>query len=214
MRAVKSSPYHGTIPHPPNSRNPGAGGTAPSTSVGRPVYTLHRMWAVFILGCLTLAAGDSTPITVLNMHYDDDFFRFSFGDPGHCVGEWPLCGDVGAIKRGVAQTFTLNAGANYLSVGGGVKTAKDGSVCHTWLSDDSFCAVYPGSTEGDCSRLSGANCTKLAASPIKYALEVTVDRDCDTLPYEDCTATSRCCGAANKCVRYDPKVNETKCWPK
>jgi len=143
--------------------------------------------------------------------YDDDLYRFSFGAPGHCVGETPKCGDVGAVKKGVTQHFDLAPGSNYLSVGGGIKTTKDGSVCHTWLSDNTFCAIYPGSAEGDCARLTGATCTQ--PSPGVYLISATIDRTCDTLPYEDCTSASVCCGAANTCKQYDPKVNETKCWP-
>ena len=70
--------------------------------------------ATMALRILLLAVGiaaDSTPITVIN-NYDDDLFRFSFGNPGHCVGEKPECGDVDSIKKGVNQTFVLAPGAN------------------------------------------------------------------------------------------------------
>lgn len=154
---------------------------------------------------------DSAPLTIVN-EYDDDLFRFSFGAPGHCVGEQPKCGDVGSIKKGVNTTFALAPGANYLSVGGGIKTTKDGSVCHTWLSDDNFCSIYDGSVDGDCSRLSGATCTRVR--PGVYSLAATIDRVCDTLPYADCTSASKCCGAANTCKKYQAGVNETKCWPR
>ena len=94
--------------------------------------------ALILSAAATAVVSDSTPITVIN-DYDDDLFRFSFGNPGHCVGEKPKCGDVDSIKKGVNQTFMLAPGANYLSIGGGIKTTKDGSVCHTFLSDDNFC---------------------------------------------------------------------------
>ena len=115
-------------------------------------------------------------------------------------------------RCGSNQTFALAPGANYLSIGGGIKTTHDGSVCHTWLSDDNFCAVYDGSKEADCARLSNAACVKV--SPGVYKLTATIDRKCDTLPYADCTAASVCCGAANVCQQYQKGVNETKCWPK
>jgi len=100
---------------------------------------MNALMAILLASLIMLAASDSTPIRITNQ-YDDDLWRFSFGDPGHCVGEKPLCGDVGAVKRGATQTFYLAPGANYLSIGGGIKTTHDGSVCHTWLSDDTFCA--------------------------------------------------------------------------
>jgi len=156
---------------------------------------------------------DSSPIRIVN-RYDDTVFRFSFGDPGHCVGEAPKCGDVDSVPMNASQTFSLSTGADYLSVGGGIKTTKDGSVCHTWLSDDSFCQVYDGSTGGDCSRLSNATCKRTGANPITYELDAVIDLDCTTLPYETCTAASVCCGASNECVQYDPTIAETKCWPR
>ena len=172
---------------------------------------MHRRMAALahVVPLLSLCAADSTPISVTNM-YDDDLFRFSFGAPGHCVGEQPRCGSVGVLNKSATQTFVLAPGANYLSVGGGVKTIRDGSVCHTWLSDDHFCSVYPGSVEGECSRLSNAACSKRGST---YVLSATIDRTCDTLPYEDCTAASRCCGQGNRCIRYQTGLNATKCWP-
>ena len=42
-----------------------------------------------VLVCLAaIPLSNSQPMVVVNM-YDDDLFRFSFGDPGHCVGEAP-----------------------------------------------------------------------------------------------------------------------------
>ena len=159
--------------------------------------------------------GDSTPLRIVNQYGDDTLFRFSFGAPGHCVGEQPKCGTVGVLNASKSQDFGLAPGSNYLSVGGGIKAWKDGSVCHTWLSDDTFCDVYPGSVEGECSRLSNATCTKTATSPITYAVSALVDLQCDTLPYETCTqGKSVCCGAGNECIQYQPPIKETKCWPK
>ena len=155
-------------------------------------------------------SADSTPLTLVNGGYDDDLFRFSFGDPGHCVGEDPKCGSVAPVKKGASQHFVLAKGANYLAIGGGIKTQKDGSVCHTFLGDDNTCQVYDGSADADCARLAGATCTRSGST---LTLNVTVDRKCDTLPYEDCTDASICCGAGNKCVQYDPTIKETKCWP-
>ena len=57
--------------------------------------------------------ADSTPLTVVNGGYDDDLFRFSCGDPGHCVGEDPKCGSVAPVKKGGSQHFVLAKGANY-----------------------------------------------------------------------------------------------------
>ena len=74
------------------------------------------------------------------------------------------------------------------------------------------CAVYDGSKEGDCARLSNATCAKPASGV--YQLTAVIDRKCDTLPYEDCSPSSVCCGAANVCKQYQKGVNETKCWPK
>ena len=166
--------------------------------------------ALVCLAAIPLA--NSQPMVVVNK-YDDDLFRFSFGDPGHCVGEAPKCGDVDVIKKNVSQRFVLAPGADYLSVGGGIKTTKDGSVCQTWLSDNNFCAAYDGSVDGDCARLSNAICTRVGSNPITYELSATIDRYCDTLPYADCTlGTSKCCGT-NACIQFDPTIAETKCWP-
>ena len=57
-------------------------------------------------------------------------------------------------------------------------------MCHTFLSDDTFCDIYDGSRGGDCSRLSNATCTLVGSSPVTYELAATTDLDCDTLPYE------------------------------
>ena len=56
--------------------------------------------AVALLVSAAVCVADSTPLTIIN-DYDDDYFRFSFGAPGHCVGESPECGHVDSIKKGV-----------------------------------------------------------------------------------------------------------------
>ena len=141
----------------------------------------------------------------------DDLFRVTLGTPGSCSCEAPTCGGA-QMFHGDSRAFHGGSGCtDYYNIGGGITAQQDGEICHTFRADYKSCAVYPGSVNGNCSRLVNASCVM---SGTATTIVANVDRTCDTLPWRDCNnATSRCCGS-NVCALVNPGVSQERmCQP-
>uniref|UniRef100_A0A7S0Q996 Uncharacterized protein n=1 Tax=Coccolithus braarudii TaxID=221442 RepID=A0A7S0Q996_9EUKA len=157
-------------------------------------------------------AGTAPPLTITNGIDGDVFFNITVGTPGTCTCEAPACVSGGAIGetllKGQSKGFHAAANCYYYAVGGGI-VAKDGRTCRTWRADFNSCAVYGGHTDGECSRISGEDCH---VSGTASTLIATIDSTCDTIPYAQCTASSKCCGA-NVCLPSKPGSSYLMCTP-
>ena len=77
---------------------------------------------------------------------------------------------------------------------------------HSYPADAFLSSFTTSPGAGECSRLNGASCTmrrsnELAGQWYDYktltTLTASVDRTCDTLPWQPCTESSLCCGAVD-----------------
>merc|ERR1712137_1009940 len=114
-------------------------------------------------------------------------YKVSVGDPGVCSCESPKCAGSKLMYNHV-ENFKPAGGCYYYAVGGGI-TAGDGHMCNTWRADYKSCAVFPGSTDGNCSRLYDLQCSMQGTAT---TITGKVDRNCTILPYEDCHAGDIC----------------------
>lgn len=152
-------------------------------------------------------------VTITNAIDGDDLYNVTLGAPGSCSCEQPRCesGSRGTrLMNGGSLSYGPAGGCDYYAVGGGITSSSDGQVCNTWRADYKSCAVYPGSTSGDCARVV-ASCSRAGTTTTLHA---TIDRKCDTLPWKTCNDTSACCGV-NECRLVNPGVSKQKlCQPK
>jgi hypothetical protein len=159
------------------------------------------------------SAGPPPGIHLTNGVDGDDLFNVTTGAPGSCSCESPKCEEgVGGmvVPYGETRAYGPAGGCNYYAIGGGITSKRDGYVCNTWRADYKSCAVYPGSTAGDCGRLITPTCTMAGTAT---TIKAGVDRKCNTLQWKSCNSTSICCGS-NECKLINPgKSKEMLCQP-
>ena len=152
----------------------------------------------------------------------DDLFSITLGNaPNTCMCQEPACDFYrtnGELRHGEVQDYGSNTTArcNFYSISGAITAVSGGTTCYTFRADYKSCTVYPADAflssfttspgAGECSRLNGASCTmrrsnELAGQWYDYktltTLTASVDRTCDTLPWQPCTESSHCCGAVD-----------------
>ena len=151
-------------------------------------------------------------VSVTSAINGDDLFDVTVGT---CMCEAPSCAG-GVVRNGETQTYRSAPRCNYYSIGGSISARSDGTLCYRWTADYKSCNVYPAepftssfttsSGAAECSRLNGASCTmrrssEFAGQWFEYktatTLHASVDRTCDTLPWQPCTENSLCCGAVD-----------------
>ena len=164
-------------------------------------------------------------ISITNAIAGDDLFNVTVDD---CLCENPRCASSDGAQTPLleGETRVYRAGhragsrCNYYRIGGSIRASNDGTVCYTFRADYKSCTLYPGEPfvssftssagAGACSRLNGATCTMRrsnvpAGQWFEYktvtTLVASVDRDCNTLPWQPCSGPaghgSRCCGAVD-----------------
>ena len=166
-----------------------------------------------MLAAALIIAQLPPPLTVVNAIDADDLYNITTGDPGTCQCESPKCGAPGAgtrIMHGESKKFGPAGGCYYFALGGGIKASGDGMICRTWRADSKGCNIYPGSTDGNCSRILTTPCS-VAGGVV--TLNATIDRACTTLPYKTCTDSDICCGGST-CQLVAPGSPEKQCRPK
>ena len=139
---------------------------------------------------LLLAPAQIPPgMSIQHLINADDMYKVSLGDPGVCSCETPKC--VGAqLPFKHAVPYRPGPGCYYYAVGGGITAIAGGhNLCHTWRADYKSCAVFPGSTDGNCSRLTDVKCSMTGT---RATITGKVDRNCTKLPYEDCGTGDTC----------------------
>ena len=115
-----------------------------------------------MLATALILAQIPPPLTVVNGINADDLYNITTGDPGTCQCESPKCGAPGAgtrIMHGESKKFGPAGGCYYFALGGGIKASGDGMICRTWRADSKGCNIYPGSTDGNCSRILTTPCS-------------------------------------------------------
>ena len=115
-----------------------------------------------MLATALILAQIPPPLTVVNGIDADDLYNITTGDPGTCQCESPKCGAPGAgtrIMHGESKKFGPAGGCYYFALGGGIKASGDGMICRTWRADSKGCNIYPGSTDGNCSRILTTPCS-------------------------------------------------------
>ena len=149
------------------------------------MLSLHSQRQDMLLAAVLTLSQIPPPLTVINAIDADDLYITSTGDPGTCQCESPKCGAPGAgtrLKHGDSKKFGPAGGCYYFAIGGGIKASGDGMICRTWRADHKGCNVYPGSTDGNCSRILSVPCS---VSGNSVTLNATVDRACTSLPYTE-----------------------------
>merc|ERR1712113_537041 len=167
-----------------------------NTHTNHPRMPNYAVAAVVVLAAV--AASHTAPpphMSFTNAINGFKLFNITLGAPGSCSCEAPRCQSGDPLQPNEMRKYGPAPGCDYFAVGGGITSTADGRVCNTFRADFKSCAVYPGSTDGACSRLIAPACSIIGTATTLHA---AVDLDCDTEPWEDCTAKSKCCGS-NDC---------------